>query len=437
MSSQILAFATVFLSLTVGVQPVDLMVSGTVSRVELILDGELIAELDSPPWRVECDFGQSLEPHRLEAVAYDGEDAEAARVVQWVNLSTAPAEASIVIERPAGEPPYARLSWANLFGDAPQSISLTMDGAPLEITDPSRIPLPPHDLDDLHFLRTEIDFADNISTVVEAVFGGSYGDQVSAMLTALPITLHGRSKLPDIERLQDWFLSDGQPVQVAAIDKGEAKIVFIRDRAAQPSLESLLEKPRAGGQRMWLRDSKDAARFVDQLKKDQVFGFFWPFLETARPGLTLFPRTYGWLSPRDGGVGWLLARVPPPPYESEQMLADAVAVGGMSSLARNRRRAVVLILGDSPEDESRIAPAEARAYLQRIRVPLFVWSPLPQAGNSPWGEITDISTPGKLASAVAELSEAVDRQRIVWLEGRHLPQQIELTSRAVSVGFSE
>lgn len=431
MSAPVVAFVTLFLSLIVGPQPVEVRVGDEVDRVEIELDGSRVAILSGPSWRRMVDFGRRLEPRRLEAIAFDEAGEELDRAVQWVNLPTRGAEVEVVLERDDRGRSVAALTWANVTGVAPETIRANFDGRPLEIDDPARIVLPPYDPAQIHFLRIEMEFPDSVSVVEEVTFGGSYGDRLNTELTATAVSLEPSSELPEAEELAGWFSVDGTRGRIAAVDEGPAEIIVIRDRAAQPSLERLGGHGFPGAasgarQPYW-------GRFDGRLRKDQNLGFFWPFLVESPSGRWTFPATYGWMSARDGGVGWFLARVPPPkPPLDEQLLTDAVAVAGLNALSRNRRRAVVLILGKTPADSSRLLPAQARHYLRALRVPLFVWSPYGHP-SSPWGEMIDISTPTKLRRAVDELSDRVDRQYIVWIEGRHLPQQIELTAEATGI----
>jgi hypothetical protein len=136
---------------------------------------------------------------------------------------------------------------------------------------------------------------------------------------------------------------------------------------------------------------------------------------------------------KDGGLFTLLGKHQY--FESprqEQRIADAVAVAGLQASRENRRRAVVLVLGRELPDASGYDPATVRAYLDFIRVPLFVWSlhgpdtPMARA----WGGAEDISKPAKLDEAVARLRTELDSQRIVWVEGRHLPQAVSLAPAA-------
>lgn len=434
MSTPVLAFVSVFLSLVLGEHRVEVAVTDVVARVEIQLNDRLLGTLDAPPWSIDCDFGQSLRPHRLDAVAFDVEDEEIARVTQWINLPQPAAEASVIIERDPDGRSYARLRWVNVLRFQPTAIRFSFDGQPVEFTDPQRIPLPEHDLEQLHFLRAEIDFPHGVNTLVEATFGGSFSDRINAELTALPIHVDGGHKPPRIEAARSWFRSPRGEAPVAALDKGPAEIVIIRDQQVQEKLELLSWERRTSASRAGA--SGYATRFADRLKTDQSIGLMWPFMQLSETGIWTFPPTYGWLSSRDGGVGWFLKNFRPRKTEiDKQQLADAVAVAGMNALSRNRRRAVVLILGERPVDNSRLEPAMVRDYLEHLRVPLYVWSPYPQPPDSPWGEIEDISSPSRFRTAVKQLSESVDRQRIVWFEGRYLPQEIEMVARVPGISL--
>jgi hypothetical protein len=90
-----------------------------------------------------------------------------------------------------------------------------------------------------------------------------------------------------------------------------------------------------------------------------------------------------------------------------------------------------LILGAAAADRSQLDPAQVRYYLERIGVPLFVWSTHVGSwhearGASSWGRIEDVSSPMRLLRAIREVRQALDRQAVMWVDGIHLPQWIEL-----------
>jgi len=58
-------------------------------------------------------------------------------------------------------------------------------------------------------------------------------------------------------------------------------------------------------------------------------------------------------------------------------------------------------------------------------VPLVVWS-TGDPGTDSWGPVVDVASPPRLERACEHLLESLYRQWIVWVEGRYLPNQIEL-----------
>jgi hypothetical protein len=137
---------------------------------------------------------------------------------------------------------------------------------------------------------------------------------------------------------------------------------------------------------------------------------------------------------KDGGMFWFLTATGDLKTRGQRQVADAVAVAGLQAASGNQPRAVVLVLDASAEDGSRYDPATVRRYLESVRVPLYVWSLY--GAKSPaslaWGA-EDISNIPKLAAAVARLRADLESQKIVWIEGRHLPQSIALTPAARGV----
>ena len=61
------AFLSLFLGLTSGDRQVRLAVQGRIAEVQLLLDGEEVARLDTPPWIAPIDLGPQLVPHELVA----------------------------------------------------------------------------------------------------------------------------------------------------------------------------------------------------------------------------------------------------------------------------------------------------------------------------------------------------------------------------------
>lgn len=418
-------FATLLLGgLIVGLQPVELIVHETVETVEVRLDGEVAAMLERPPWQVEIDFGAALAPRALEAVALDREGRELDRARQWVNLSPQPAQASLVIDRGRnGVGAVARVGWESLAVDSePRTVVAYFDGRKLPVEDPRAIALPAHDPDQTHHLRVELKFSDLLRCTAEAIFGGVFGDRVSTELTALPIVVDKGVEPSSPREVEGWFAVGDEPLGVHAVETALAEIVIVRDLEARSHLKRLTSR---GGPFSLSLKKDHRVRFVSTCSR-----------EILRRGYRhlLYPLSQTYAA-KDGGLLWLLTRDQPAgcPLAS-QSLANAVAVAGLVANQSGARRAVVLVAGSRPRDASNLRPEQVRSYLRDLRVPLLVWNPVPgDTLAGAWGPATDISHEKRLTGAFGDLRRLLRRQRIVWLEGLHLPQTVNLHPRVTGV----
>jgi hypothetical protein len=432
-----LAFVSIFLGLVSGVRPVELAVGKDVAAVEIRLDGRTLARLRGEPWQLDVDFGATPEPHHLEATGFDASGVEIARTMQRINLQRSLAEASLLLEPgPGGKGRFARLTWQSAIAERPERVIVTFDGFPVSAPDPARIPLPAFVPERLHFLRAELEFPGHTSASAEITFGGLNRDQTQAELTAVPV-LSERKKLPPEKEMDGWFLANGAPLKVVASEEGSGEISVVLDEAARGALAKLVESYRptrvAPGTIPF-----NWARLAAPLKSGQRARFQWTFPEVHEHSGTrfeVFPRTEDF-SQSDAGFLWLMTHVFPPGVPEVRRFADAVAVAGLDVSARSHPRAVVLLLAGS-RDASRLSAAGARNFLACLRVPLFVWTVGAGAAEATaWGtaaDATDVSTPAAFEDATRRLAALVDRQRIVWVEGVHLPQSISLSERASGV----
>jgi hypothetical protein len=110
---------------------------------------------------------------------------------------------------------------------------------------------------------------------------------------------------------------------------------------------------------------------------------------------------------------WLLTRSLNPVPDGPRRFSDAVGVAGLAAYQSGRRRAVVLLLEETA-DLSTINPTAVRRYLERLGVPLFVWS-IGKMEARGWGNVVDISTRYKVTVAAGALNETLKRQRIAWV----------------------
>jgi hypothetical protein len=429
-----IAFLTLFLGLTAGKQQVAVAVRGPVHAVELMLDGAAVVRLDGPPWRTRLDFGAALEPHELVARALDDKGQEVGRARQVLNLPRAAAEAEILLESGAnGQPVGARLTWKSLTGEKPAVVSLLLDGQPVALDANAHAVLPAVAGEVSHILSAEIRFAGTVVARKDVAFGGRLGE-VSTDLTAVPVRLRPGKSLPAPAALQDWILVGGKAAPVTAVEEGPAQLLVVRDGAARPILEGF-DREKAGSS--LVAGMSELRRFQMVLGKDDQIRFVWPSARSfSGPGVPaeLFDASRDYTG-KDGGVLWLLGRALPETEKYDQRLADAVAVAGLQALAGNRPRAVLLVLGYEPRDFSRYDADTVRHYLESVRVPLVVWSlgGKETFGAKAWGGAEDIASVNKTQNAFERLDTLLASQRILWIEGSHLPKEITLSPAAAEV----
>ncbi len=402
---------TLFLGLYHGVQTVELEVGEPVAAVELRLDGEAAGTLSGPPWKLAVDLGPELTPHELIAVARDAEGRELGRARRWVNLEFEAAGADGAAEDPA---------------------------------------------------------------------------------TAVVLSLDTGKRLPEIEEMQSWFSAAGEPLTVLRVERGAAEVVFVRD----PGVQYYLDRTARFFFQLYLGDQDwdafvltDRQTFVDDgqkallsqglhlaAKRVHVAWDAWhpAFSSGADAAIRL-------LSPRAAPVsrvtkpmnifnvsaerqseqeGLLWHSTAVRPLRFPLRISDAVAMAGLEVHAGHRPRAVVLLLDDVAAGSGLYPPPAVRSYLEQLQVPLFIWyfgirepSREPTAvssttGGEGWGEVRDLAVKQRLdqetmgawltriGDAAEEVRKALRRQRVVWLEGAHLPSRVELSGEVYGVRFA-
>ncbi len=410
---------SLLLGLLSGTHPVELSVTGPVAELELRLDGRTEEVLAGPPWRFLCDFGTELVPHELVVIARDAGGQELDRVRRLVNVRQQIAKAAMVLTGgEQGQPRAVGLVWESIGQRRPRSIELELDGQPLAVRDPSRVPLPAYDPEQMHFLSATLHFRDDAVARLEASFGGGGSSEVRSELTAVAISLDKGVRTPRREQLEGWFLAGGEPVRVHGVETGESEVIVVRDPAVQPVLEQLV--------------APDRSFDYISLGRKSLLRVVSPATAPLPPG-ELARGMFLWSEPHDAageGVLWLSQQDHPRSFVL--LFPNAVALAGMKAHASTRRRAVVLLLGDSPTRPRGRSPESARNYLRLLQVPFFVWS-LSAAPHPDWpgAEELDLSAGQKpLRRAIRRLRRTLEAQRIVWLDGSHLPQAIELAPRA-------
>jgi hypothetical protein len=428
-----IAFVTLLLGLISGVYPIEVKVGGPVAAVELTLDGAPAGRITHAPWRAEVDLGPELKPHELIARALDDKGGEIARAKQWINLPRPPAEVEIVLEKGSdGTPSRAQLIWQSVDGVKPEKIALVLDGLPLKADAAGGAPLPALSLKSLHVLSADLRFPSGVTAHRDSIYGGEYGSAVSTELTAVPVRLTGRKPLPAADQLGGWLTVDGRPGSVAAVEEGAGKITVV----CMPTVSELLSRLAPTQKRAM---TLPVLRTLMPLGPDNHLQYLAlsssPFHDSRIPAdlFQLSPPLDG----SDGGMYYLLTNKRlVGEANGPRRIADAVSVAGLKAAADNHRRAVLLVLGkDVPDAFGLYDPPKVRRYLESIRVPLFVWSLYGKdaAAAQAWGPVEDVSSLARMGDAMARLRAELDAQRIVWLDGSHLPQAIALGPAAQGV----
>ena len=427
-----IAFASLFLGLVVGVQSVAVLASAPVAAVQFQLDGQPAGRTAGKPWAAEIDFGRELEPHKLVAVALDAKGTEIGRATQWLNLPRPAAEIEIVLERDErGRATAARLTSTGRTAAGPTRVSLTLDRKPLSLDGAWRAVLPGYDQSTPHVLSAEVEFPSDVRTRSDIVLGGGSTGEAKSELTAVAFRVRAGAgapggsggpkgptpgligHAPGLDSLRGGFSEMGQALHLVAVDHGPADVLVVRD------FETATAVSRLGNR----------GPFIDRwVEKGDRVRIVWPTamqivsLKEGRAELFAMSR---FLTRSEGGFYNLLARLRyPDSYSPPYRFADAVAIAGLQGYSSGSRRAVVLVVGTS-RDDSIHAPAVVRRYLERIQVPLHVWSLTGVSGTpSPWGEVEDVSSLSGLSRAVARLKEDLAAQYVAWFEGRHRPQDI-------------
>ena len=232
-----ISFVSLFVGFVVGIVNVQLMATAEVDRVELFLDGQVVAELREPFSR-PVDLGCEPAPHELVAVAYDERGRVLSSARQWVNRPRATADLSLLVDGGGDSSPRtARLVWRALAGEVPRSVTVTFDGAVLPAPDPQRIELPEHDPAHVHLLRADIDFGRGVVASAEMIVGGPSRVEARSELSAIPLSIEEGAALPAPEGLAGWLEAGGLPLEIAAVEDGPVDVVVVGERSVPEALK--------------------------------------------------------------------------------------------------------------------------------------------------------------------------------------------------------
>lgn len=409
-----------------GIHPVKVAVDPSVATVEVLLNGESVGVAEGPSWTVQCDFGDSVRPHLLEAVGRDATGAETGRAEQVVNLPRAEAEVEIVLE--GGTPTAPEM--VRVISESgqrlePLAVFVTFDGRSIVPERDGRFRLPAYDHRRIHLLGAEVHYPEGLTARSDVTFGGAWGGVVASELTAVPVEVGG-GRVVTVAELEGMLRVRGEIASVAAVEQQGARVFFIRDRGSWPTLKRMgyaMDRT-TGAKRFYVVETERDL----PAKRDRLH-FVVPN-PTRQRGLALFPFSDAFDIKR-WGLPWLAAHL-----ENEmgtatgQRLAEAVAVAGMRAVSGGCPRVVVLVLSGETVDHSGYDPQSVRDYLRALRVPLVIWTTDDSGLGGAWGEAQRVSNQRSLSNASRRLLKDLKRQWIVWIEGRHLPSDIELDERA-------
>lgn len=399
------------LGLVSGDYPVTVYADPRVARVDLVRNGQTVSTLRGAPWQDIINFGPELVPQELTAIAYDASGAEIGRDTQLVNLPRPAAEAAVDLRRD-GSGLRATVQWQHIGSAKVRDVSWKLDGKAFGQGETSLL-LPVLETKNLHVVEVEVTFWDGVVARKERVFGGIFSEEVPTELTGAVV--HQREGVADPATC---FRLRGQTVPAVAVEKGgEAMVVVVRN----PDPAAARRAFRSG------RGSSNRVRFA----LDSNIRILWPTAVTVvekdgRAAANLFEHSQV-IEGKMGTHALLIGRGEP--KKNEHRYADAVAVSGVYAALGSRRRAVVLVIGNE-KDRSKESAAVVRRYLQRIGVPLQVWSLIgtKKTVTDVWGDVIDVSSAVKLQVATEDLQKELDRQRVAWLPLQPLDAlQIEAT----------
>jgi hypothetical protein len=252
----------------------------------------------------------------------------------------------------------------------------------------------------------------------------SVGAAETAM--ALSVEVADRSSLGSTRVLA----SDGQSLAVSLIEHPPASVIVVFDREAEEAWRAM--RFRTGSTKPPATYDPTGEAPMRGLRSDDrqavapLSGTTTLHVLASVPSADLeFPMSLPMVAPDGDAILGIPLKIPPAATDSEQTLADAVAMAGRLVAGRDHRRAVLLILGDGSDDASTFTASQVREYLAALGVPLVVWSPETRTvRNSPWGEVERVANRRQLDGAVKQLREILDHQVVVSLDEAPLPQAI-------------
>jgi hypothetical protein len=391
-------FASRLLGLVAGEQQIDVQVDAAVHSVEVQRDGVTVATLNKVPWSAVVNFGPELAPHEVTVVAFDRAGSELGRDTQAVNVARPPAEIGVLLDRDAKGQLIAAVRWNHFAQQYPSSIIVKLDGRAIRKGSTfTTFPLGRVDLSKIHVVDVEVAFPDRVRSRKEVVFGGiaGYSELVPSEMTPVGVRL----RKGEGETTTDCLRAGNQSLPAVKVERGEGLALFVLNGGR--GILKRLDTPEHRGVGLFGLNDADIA-------------IMNPVAEVIqRPGnLTRLFNSHS----VKGGTQRVLATTSTP--DGPAQIADAVGAAALRALQGGKRRVVVVVIGNTPApDVSAHQPSVMRRYLERVGVPLRVWSLVgarPDLAET-WGEVRTISTTADLLAATEDLRRELDSQRVAWV----------------------
>lgn len=425
---------TLLLGLMAGPRTVAFTAAPQVASVVFHLDGEVVVGVvpEDGGGVARVPLGAELMPHRVTAVAYDEAGREIGRDDEWVNLPRPEIDTELVLHGDPWAPERASLVWEHL---ARRPVTLErseawLDDRPLAVADPADFALPRLDPDVPHVLRLDVTFSNGERIELARSFGGGAIDEVETRLVAMRLAVRPGEAWPDDAGAVAACLAAPEGARVHGVEEDAAEVFVVQDLSAEPLVAHVLQDRRRARPRAGTGARND--RHLMPLGEGVLLRKVWPVparVEHGGASLTLFPTTDPDQASGRGMVSVLRERHRSP-RGAKQRLDQAVAVAGYRAYGSGRPSAVVLLVGPDPSDAGPRSPAAVRTYLAALGVPLHVWSLGGGRGAEEWGATADVETYLDLENAVGELRRDLERQRLVWLSGVALPQDVRFADCA-------
>lgn len=401
-----LAILTFPIGLVVGEHDFEVDLGPSRAPAALMLDGLRVCSLSGGTNRCTVDLGPDPGVRLVELVRYDNSGTVTARDHRWLNRPGQEAELNFQFTpRDPDGVCRGRVVWLHPDKLGPSLLLIQHDGRSLRINDdggsfayPCRDPAAPN------LLTASAIFPDGRRAEAVSLTGG-YGGHEGVAMTAVPLVD------TDAEATDCRSLANTPGINVESAEVSGFEIVFVLDPSA--GYRGLLS---SAGKRY---DVNSSWRRVDAslwdadrmwiVMPDSILSRMDAYGSDSEKGLRSTSGKLEWLTHL-----FSAANVP---FKGDLRLADAVAASGLVAAAGPRRRAIVLILGNHADrDSSLFTPAQARAYLEDIGVPLQVLR-IGKPRDDGWPEGDRVLTMRDLAEALEGLKRGIDRQCVAWFRG--------------------